>query len=459
MKTLIAEISSSSFKFLLSDDESGRNDIKNIPFEKDLLSAVQDPKRLFEGLVKHLKKIFDTFKADTLGIVTTWHGMLYSYDDFNTVSPLYLWSDTGAAASVNKFASFKNFKEDFFRRTGCHTNPCYPFYKIESYIKDINDDLLIGDLGSYINYAFTGSFITGVSMASGTGLFNIDDLQYDGYLLDLLGIDQTNLPKILSEKELYPVCEAMKSELGAGPGLRYQVAIPDGASNQIGALPGPKDMTLSVGTSSAMRMNVGEDFMTGSSAGLFLYRTPYSRLLGAATNSGTNLIEWYRDTYDLSSMDYSLLESEEKTDLVFLPFIFGERSPSWKGIRKSGFNREPLTVKEGYRAVQEGILYNLKQCYDSISKDLDIDNILLSGGITSSDHFMQMCSDILGRELKVYEYKDSSLFGALYLLYGTTRHEIDGKANKLVKTVSPRSVTSDYYKRKYDLYLREYRSE
>ena len=454
MKTIVCEVSSSSYKFLLYDREKERKSVLTYPLAVDLMGTTQDAAVIMDDLFRYLKEILADFMPEYICLVTTWHGLLYFTSKGEICSPLYLWSDTGSFEYVDRFKSTEGFPGRFFDITGCQMHPCYPFFKSMRYPMP-NGDCIAGDLGSYLNLLFTGRLVTGRSMASGSGLVDNFSCAYSEDMLKHTGLSREELPEIADERILLPMSDSAKKKLGVTRDIFIQIAIPDGASNQLGALPQNNDMTLSVGTSSALRVNVAEDIVISAQKGLFLYRTPYGRLLGAATNSGTNLIEWYRKENSLTDHSYKSLETEETSDIIFLPFVFGERSPSWSGRRRYGFTGPVHDVGEGYRAVQEGILFNIRQCFDNIESVIRTDRVLTSGGILRSAHFMQMCSDILDKELHVCEYKDASLLGALYLLHNVLNIEILDPEKSEVG-FRPDSSMRAYYRDKYSRYLEEY---
>ncbi len=75
---------------------------------------------------------------------------------------------------------------------------------------------------------------------------------------------------------------------------------------------------------------------------------------------------------------------------LFHPFVFGERCPGWSEDRRGGFVGIHAFHDEFdlYHAVLEGVLFNMRQCYE-ILEDLGgkPERILLSGGIMNSSEW------------------------------------------------------------------------
>ncbi len=145
---------------------------------------------------------------------------------------------------------------------------------------------------------------------------------------------------------------------------------------------------------------------------------------------------------------------------VFLPFIFGERCPGWNDDRRDGFVdlKDNHSPKDKYRALQSGIIFNLYQCYESLSKSLsEASDIYVSGGILNSKQWTQMLADIFDKEIKCEKIIDASSFGTIVLgmvnlgIYPSLKDYV--KSEDSVKIVKPNKDRVDYYKKEYQRYL------
>ena len=163
-------------------------------------------------------------------------------------------------------------------------------------------------------------------------------------------------------------------------------------------------------------------------------------------------------------MTYNELETDFLTAAdgpVFLPFVFGERCPGWNDGRSGGFEnlRPAHSVRDMYRAVQEGILFNLYQCYKILSEVNGLPKrIKLSGGILHSKGWTQMCSDLFGREMEVDNQEQSSLIGGAVLalhLMGRIENLEDYDVPPM-GIVCPDPVRTDIYREKFGRYKEYY---
>jgi len=98
--------------------------------------------------------------------------------------------------------------------------------------------------------------------------------------------------------------------------------------------------------------------------------------------------------------------------LIFIPWMFGERSPINNSDVRGGFLNLSLdhTRNELLRSVYEGIAYNLKWSLDPMEKKIGIcKEINLIGGAANSEIWCQIIADVLNKE--IHKVKDPHLGG------------------------------------------------
>jgi gluconokinase len=114
-----------------------------------------------------------------------------------------------------------------------------------------------------------------------------------------------------------------------------------------------------------------------------------------------------------------------------------------------------------FRAVSEGILFNVYQCYRTLVRLTgEPDTIILSGGILNSEKWVQMAADIFQQRMDLSHNPNASLLGgaALALHAGGALNEPEDFPHKCERGVSPRSgaATAGDYERKFESYMRYY---
>ena len=422
MLILALESSTTSAKAMLYDTESKASQLVTKEYSPEVNDTItQDADGIFMETIQLGRQICEGRDVDAIALSGIWHSLLLCDKDMKPKTRILGWADTRAADISNRFRRDKKWSDEFYHTSGCLVAANYPYFKLLHYKEQgypIEDCYIFGQ-GSYITYRLTGKRIVTDCMASGSGLFNIKDKKYDAKRLQEIGITEDQLCKVVTYKDTAPLSEEGAKLLGLKAGIPVIPACADGALNQVGA--GALEegaMTFSVGTSAAIRLSV-ESPKIPKEPSTWCYLSPTKWLSGAATSGSCNCTDWFNDYF--YNLDYKEIEKYGRHDLetpVFLPFLFGERSPGWDSDKRGAFLAiEPFHRKAHmYQAIQEGILFNVYQNYKVLCElNGKPKKILLSGGILHSKFWTQMCVDIFGAEMEIPSFLQSSLMGAVIL--------------------------------------------
>jgi gluconokinase len=300
-----------------------------------------------------------------------------------------MWRDTlGAPPPLDPLG--------YHRRTGCFLHPAYWPSKLLRLSRDGMQPARIVSFADYLFLQLTGELRTTVSMASGTGLFDPNRLDWDEETLAACGVEREQLPPIADE----PVS-------GCFPGLG------DGACSNVGVGAVTRARAaLTIGTSGAARVIYGAD-RAEPQPGLFLYRLDAARFCeGGALSDGGNLHAWLRWTLqDFDSVDLAERPAAGH-GLVFLPFLGGERSLGWDASRRGvisglSFATTPVDLAQ---AALEGVCYRFAAVLEAIGL---IDSVVVTGGaLLANPAWVQILADVLGRPLEVSAATEGSARGA-----------------------------------------------
>ena len=116
-------------------------------------------------------------------------------------------------------------------------------------------------------------------------------------------------------------------------------------------------------------------------------------------------------------------------------------------------------IRDLYRGIQQGVLFQLYLCYEFLTKSArDPKRILLSGGILNSRIWTQMCADIFGREMEVQESKQGSLMGAVILAREVMKDLRDAGdyEPEIREVIRPCGKRHRQYMEQYERYLHVY---
>ena len=266
-------------------------------------------------------------------------------------------------------------------------------------------------------------------MASGTGLFNLENFQWDDELRRALQLSLKKLPKI----ESAPVTanlDRLKRSRWLAPGANSSHAssksvaitvIGDGAASNLGSGASTKGIVaINVGTSAAVRV-ISAAKRSKIAPGLFRYVLDDKRLVvgGAISNAG-NLREWALRELRLSKDSRAKPEAFSRTaaardSLVVLPFWVDERAPTWPDdVNGVIYGLNPaVTATEIMRSLATASFYRLAQILEILRANGHAGSrIIISGGILRSPSEVRLLADSIGHDVEISRVQEASLRGA-----------------------------------------------
>lgn len=469
MLVLALESSTSAAKAMLYDTQAGCVALEQEPYGPAVSRGGQaDTELVLEATLRAGRRAAAGRDVAAVAVCGTWHSLGVCNARMEPVTPTFTWEFTGTAELCARMRQDRDLWDYFYRRTGCPPHCTYPRHALQ-YLRETG--LTLGDKrfitqGAYTFYRLTGEVRESVSTQCGTGVINIHRLCYDREILAYLGVREDQFGALATLEDTAPLSPAGAALLGVASGIPVVPAHPDGALNQIGNYANlPGRMTLSVGTSAAMRV-VSERPVFPENRELWCYYGVNSWISGAATAGACNCINWFCDTqlenrYTFAEMDRRAEEVREVP--VFLPFLYGERCPGWHdGAEAAFFGLRPgHTAGNLYRAVEMGVLFNLKQCYEILCRENGVpERLVVSGGIVNSPQWSQMLADIFERELLVVKNPHASCAGAAALALHAAGALADVNAfqseTREARAVLPGAAPRAYYEREYGRYLECY---
>ena len=467
MYVLILESSTVSAKAMLYNTVE-KTFITRAKEYKNSEIGLQDANHVFETTAALGRALCHNKKISAIALVSTWHNIMLCDMDMTPQSPVYQWTYTGASDLCKELRKNKSYTKNYYKKTGCMVNITYAFFNLkllQQQGRDLKNYKIVGQ-GTYNTHKLTGKCVVTDVTVSGAGMLNIHTRNYDDDLMAELDITKENLATLISYENTYPLTKEGADILGLTPGIPVIPAMPDGAMNQVGSgalIDGV--MTFSIGTSGAMRLSTPTPVIPQNPS-TWCYLSPTAWISGAATAGCCNCIDWYKNKFFGPNISYTQAESGYTKDTappIFLPFLFGERCPGWQDNRLGGFFdvKPQHTIYDFYHAVQEGVLFNLYQCYEILTKVSGIPHkIKLSGGILNSKKWIGMCADIFGMPMELENIGHASLMGGVVL---AMRHlDIINDLRKFevlnTEVVMPNTKNLNMYKARYQRYLQWYGS-
>ena len=191
----------------------------------------------------------------------------------------------------------------------------------------------------------------------------------------------------------------------------------------------------------------------------------YYNLSGVISNSGV-AINWIKELLKIENYStiYELAKNSKKNSIVFLPFLNGERAPIWNAeATATFFNLESNSSREDIaQAVIEGTIFSFKSVIEEFTKlGCKIEKIHTTTNKTNLEYYYQLKSDILNKEIVVYQKTSTELYGLAIMAYHQINNEINlsKTIDKFIvnsKTYYPNKKNTDYYNKKFTLYKKLY---
>ncbi len=356
--------------------------------------------------------------------------------DRNTGEPIHnaiVWQDRRTAKFCDSLRNDGHI-ELFKKKTGLLIDAYFSGTKIKWILdhvegareKAAKGELCFGTIDTWIVWKLTKGthFVTDVSNASRTLLYNIRAMKWDQELLDIMNIPKEILPKVVSSSEIIG-----KTHTGL---FEVEIPIAGIAGDQQAALFGQqctkKGMVKNTyGTGCFLLMNTGnkpvysENNLLTTIAWKIGDEVTYA--LEGSVFVGGAAVQWIRDGLNLID-DASEIESlatsvPDNGDVYFVPALAGLGAPYWDSYARGailGLTRGS-TKAHLARATLEGIAYQVYDIVKAMEADANTKGteLRVDGGATKNNFLLQFQSDIFGFPVIRPKQLESTALGAAYL--------------------------------------------
>ncbi len=395
----------------------------------------QNPALIFSAFCEAFRELTDKLPPHRLaGIVfsSALHSLIAVDNNGTPLTNCLIWSDNRSKKQAKDIRQDARAREVYYK-TGTPIHPMSPLCKI-AYIRENTPEVFdkthkFISIKSYILHRLGFPFLVDHSVASATGLFDIEKLAWCPIALELAGISTSHLSDpVPTTFQISSNHHEQAKSIGIPEGTSIIVGGGDGPLANLGSLTlGEGQGCLTLGTSGAMRVTT-KQILKDPDQRIFNYIIDdHLYAAGGAVNSGGIVLRWLQKLFPANNHSDAnfeeLLEQIRKVEpgaagLVFLPWILGERAPVWETEAKGIYHGVSFQHEQQHfiRAGLEGICFNLL----NISKIMEslsgkIDEINFNGGLSQSTFFCQMLADIFKVVINVTPKLDLSAFGAIML--------------------------------------------
>jgi len=404
----------------------------------------ENPDELFDAVLMTVKYVVReaNIKKEDIKLISfsaQMHSLIALDTQHHRLTESITWADNRAS----KYAELINKEHqgsDIYQRTGTPIHPMSPLSKI-FWMKHEQSDIykqtaMFADIKTYIFYQLFEKYVIDYSMASATGMFNLEKLDWDKEALELLGITEAQLPQLVPTTH---ILKGMKKRyatlMGIDENTPIIVGASDGVLSNLGVNSYKKgEVAVTIGTSGAIRTVINKP-RTDYKGRIFCYVLDEDHyVIGGPVNNGGVVLRWLRnellasevetakrlgvDPYDVLTKIASRVKPGAE-GLIFHPYLAGERAPLWNADARGSFFGLTLSHQKEHmiRAALEGVLYNLYTVYLALIEVMNEtpSTIKATGGFAKSEVWRQMMADIFDTDLIVPESYESSCLGACVL--------------------------------------------
>lgn len=387
----------------------------------------QSPVLIYQALMNAAAATIQLMSCPPQGIVfsSAMHSVIAVDEQGNPLTNSIIWADGRSQGYANQLKTTALGRKIYYE-TGTPIHAMSPLCKI-AWLHNHQPDIFYNafkfiSIKEWIIYQWFGQYWVDYSIASATGLFDIRRLIWHQDALAYCQIDATKLSRLVPTDF---VCSPMRIEVARELCIPSDLPVVIGASDGCLANLGEQvldnsKMVISIGTSAALRITHHEP-IEDSTLTLFNYLLDEDHyIIGGPSNSGGAIHEWFEATIGLEPNTHKQAQALPPSveNPIFLPYLLGERAPLWNAQAKGAFLGLTKQHQKAhlYRAMLEGIIFNLYAISDSLKAHLPSDFIICAnGGFTQNELAMQLLADIFGTTVHLQDHEEGTSLGAALL--------------------------------------------
>lgn len=440
--------------------------------------AEQMPAEWWYAVVKVINKIIKDSNIKSENIVGIslsgqMHSSVFLDKNMEVIRPAILWSDTRTAKQCEEIMSKAGGLKRLIKKVSNPALEGFTAPKIlwlkenepDNYQK-VNFVLMPKD---FIRYKLTGEVNTEVSDAAGTLLFDVKKKEWSKEFIETLGLKDDILPPVIESIDLGGKISETTARLT--PLKEGIPVVAGGADNACGAVGSgiikKGRIMVSIGSSGVVLAQTDQPYADKKGRiHLFNHAKPNSwYMMGVMLSAGISF-NWLKDSLFDGHLNYEKL-NEKAMDieigsegLIFLPYLYGERTPHRDADARGVFFGISGRHKQGHfiRSVMEGITFGLKDSLRLIQQqNIKSKEIRVIGGGAKSKIWQQILADIFGYPISLLNIEEGPAFGAAIIAgigIGVFKSfkEVSDSIIKVEKRVKPNKENVKRYKEYYEIY-------
>ena len=374
---------------------------------------------LWQSIVSAIKEALagNTEKITAVGLANQGESIL-AWDKSNgdALSQVIIWQDSRSASLCDDRREHSEF---ILNKSGLALDPYFVAPKM-LWLRQQCPSGVITTTDSWIIARLTGAFVTDVSTASRTLLFDLHTRSWSQELSAIWGLDVADFPELIdNDAVIGEICHPDVEELRGVALAGVMVDQPAALLAENCFAPGQAKCTY--GTGAFLLTNIGQ-VPKISKHGLatslaWNIRNESAYYLDGQVFTAATAVQWL--------VDNELLESAESIDslpdargVMGAPGFAGYGAPLWKPHATASIAGLTLSHGKGEiaRAMVDGIAAQVADLLVAIGADgVAVQMLRVDGGLTQSRTLMQMQADLAQVEIEVYPHPDATAVGVANL--------------------------------------------
>lgn len=403
----------------------------------------QDPLEIYQNVLASVKACLERFREDvspdlaqikTCGISNQRETFVLWDRTGQPLSNAVVWQCKRSVDICNRLKE-SDVEKDVNDKTGLIIDPYFSgtkliwLYENDDRVKKAVDagEAYFGTIDSWLLFKLTDGqrYCTDYTNASRTLFFNINDLQWDAYLLEKFNLKKLNLPQPHPSAYAYGQSDFEglfpdKIDMSAMIGDSHAAAFGEGCFS-----PGTAKATM--GTGSSILLNTGSKRVQSRKGMVTTIcwsmpdRVDYA-LEGIIVTCGATM-KWLRDQLGLFDDNHQTetiaLSLKDTNGVYVVPAFSGLGAPYWKMDAKAAIMGLNLGCDKNHviRAALESIPYQIKSVISAMELDsgITLQELKVDGGVTSNHFVMQFLADLLKTNVVNIGIEEVSALGAACL--------------------------------------------
>ncbi|MFD4475346.1 FGGY family carbohydrate kinase [Streptomyces sp. NPDC058471] len=325
-----------------------------------------------------------------------------------------VWQDRRAEPLCNELSPYA---DELRHLTGLPLDPYFAAPKMAWIRRHLTREGVVTTSDTWLVHRLTGEFVTDAATAGRTQLLDLDDVSWSPRALDVFGLADERLPRVVDAAGPVGTTKAFGPELPlTGLLVDQQAAL----LAQDVTEPGTAKCTYGTGAfllaQTGTRPRRGESGLVSCVAWRLAGESSYC--LDGQVYTAASAVRWLTDLGVIEgAADLDLVGSSvaDTGGVTFVPALAGLAAPWWRGDLRGSITGLGLDTVPGHlvRALCEGVAAQVASLADAVAADLGepLTSLRVDGGLTRSAVLMQTQADLLQLPVEVSALPDVTALG------------------------------------------------